>query len=101
MKRSPANQRTCYASCRQDIQEIRTMLGGIKESLDRTMAQCDVCRHIVLGNGQEPLAVRVARIEEDKRIGGWLVTKIVALSGVVATVFGACMSVAWKYLTGK
>jgi hypothetical protein len=101
MKQSSPSRRTCYGSCHQDIQDIRTILGGIKESLDRTMAQCDVCRHIVLGNGQEPLAVRVARIEEDKRIGGWLVTKIVAISGVVATLLGACVSIAWKYFAGK
>jgi hypothetical protein len=77
------------------------MLGGIKESLDRTVAQCEVCRHIVMGNGQEPLAVRVARIEEDKRISGWLITKVIAISGVVATIFGVCASIAWKYVAGK
>ena len=77
------------------------MLGGIKETLDRTVAQCDVCRHIVLGNGQEPLAVRVARLEEDKHIGGWLVTKVVAVAGVAATVFGGVASLIWKLLTRK
>ena len=77
------------------------MLGGIKESLDRTMAQCDVCRHIVLGNGQEPLAVRVARIEEDKKVGTWMVTKVIALSGVATTALGALATIIWKYFTGK
>ena len=77
------------------------MLGEIKESLDRTVAQCEVCRHIVLGNGQEPLAVRVARLEEDKRIGGWLVTKIVAISGAVATLLGAFASFVWQHLVRK
>jgi hypothetical protein len=102
MRQSPQRrERACYVTCRQDIQEIRAMLGGIKGSLDRTVAQCEVCRHIVMGNGQEPLAVRVARIEEDKRIGGWLVTKIIALAGVVATVFGSVASLTLKYVTGK
>jgi hypothetical protein len=101
MKRSPTSQRSCYATCHQDIQEIRSMLGGIKESLDRTVAQCDVCRHIVMGNGQEPLAVRVARIEEDKKVSSWVLTKIVALTGVAATVFGGIASIVWKHLAGK
>ena len=101
MKRSLPRKSIRSTSSRQEIREIREMVAGIKEVLDRNVAQCEVCRHIVMGNGQEPLAVRVARIEEDKRIGGWLVTKIVAISGVVATVFGACISIAWKYLTGK
>jgi len=101
MKRPSPKTSIRSTSSRQEIREIREMVVGIKEVLDRNVAQCEVCRHIVLGNGQEPLAVRVARIEEDKRIGGWLITKILAAAGVVASVFGAVTSIVWRHFAGK
>lgn len=80
-------------------QSMTEAIGLLTVQVERSITTCGVCRPIVLGNGNEGIASRVARLEEAKTSMAWFVTKIIATCGVAATLLSIGISVAVAYLT--
>jgi hypothetical protein len=74
---------------RADVAKLTSEVGALKGAVLESIAKCDLCRPLVMGNGMEPLPVRVARLEESRSVVRWGTGKIIAICGIIATAIAA------------
>lgn len=89
------------------IDELSQQMGRQAESISRLNARCEPCYRSVMGNGDKPLAVKVAELQERDRTRERLrdltlarLSLIVGVTGIVSGLMGGVVGLAARWALG-